>query len=66
MKSVNREFESIRTSGPKTWQDFPCDIKKKKKESVDILKTSINKWKPDSCSCRLCKTYLQNTGYLWK
>ena len=34
------------------------------KELVDSFKTTIKKWKPDRCPCQICKTYLQNIGYL--
>ena len=27
-------------------------------------KYSIKTWKPDLCSCRLCRVYLRNIGYL--
>ena len=27
-------------------------------------KDSIKTWKPDLCSCRLCRVYLRNIGYL--
>ena len=61
-KSVNFGFESIRYIGPKIWESLPQDLKNK--ETIDSFKTAIKKWKPDSCPCRLCKTYLQNIGYL--
>ena len=61
-KSVNFGFESIRYIGPKIWESLPQDLKNK--ETIDSFKTAIKKWKPDSCPCRLCKTYLQNKGYL--
>ena len=64
VKSVNCEFENIRILEPKIWEDFPRDIKKE--EFVDILITTIKKWKLDTFPCRLCKTYLQNIDYLWK
>ena len=28
------------------------------------VKHVIKTWKPDLCSCKLCKVYLQNIGYL--
>ena len=62
VKSVNFGFESIRYIGPKIWESLPQDLKNK--ETTDSFKTAIKKWKPDSCPCRLCKTYLQNIGYL--
>ena len=62
VKSVNFGFESIRYIGPKIWESLPQDLKNK--ETLDSFKTAIKKWKPDSCPYRLCKTYLQNMGYL--
>ena len=53
VKSVNYGLE---------WERFLNDLKNK--ESVDSLKTAIKRWEPESCSCRLCKTYLKSTGYL--
>ena len=31
----------------------------------NVLINSIKRWKPQSCPCRLRKTYLQNIGYLF-
>ena len=62
VKSVNFGFESIRYLGPKIWDSLPQSLKNK--EAVDSFKTAIKTWKPDRCPCRICKTYLQNTGYL--
>ena len=62
VKSVNHGLESVRFLEPKIWENLPNDLKNK--ESVDSFKTAIKRWKPESCPCRLCKTYLQNIGYL--
>ena len=62
VKIVNHGLERIRFLGPKIWESLPNDLKNK--ESFDSFKTAIKKWKPESCPCRLCKTYLQNIGYL--
>ena len=62
VKSVNHGLESVRFLGPKIWESLPNDLKNK--ESADSFKTTIKRWKPESCPCRLCKTYLQNIGYL--
>ena len=58
VKSVNHGLESVRFSEPKIWESFPNGLKKK--ESFDNFKTAIKRWKPESCPCRLFKTYLQN------
>ena len=54
-------LESIRVLGPKIREILPNDLKNK--ESVDSFKTASKRWKPESCPCRLCKSYLQNVGY---
>ena len=53
---------SIRFLGPKTWESLPNNLKNT--ESTESFKMAIKEWKPESCPCRLCKTYLQNIGYL--
>ena len=62
VKSVNHGLESVRFFGPTIWESLPNDLKNK--ESVGSFKTAIKRWKPESCPCRLCKTYLHNIGYL--
>ena len=63
--SVNTVFsgtESIRFLGPKIWELIPNDIKSL--ENLRDFKTAIKKWKPTSCPCRICKTYLHGVGFL--
>ena len=62
VKWVNYGLESIWFSGPKIWESLPNNLKNK--ESIDSFKIAIKEWKPESCPCRLFKTYLQNIGYL--
>ena len=62
VKSVNYGLESIRFLWPKIWESLPNNLKNK--ESIESFKMAIKEWKPESCPCRLCKTYLQNIGYL--
>ena len=61
VESVNYDLESIGLLGQKLGESLPNDLKNNK--LVDSFKTTIKKWKPESCPCRLCKTYLQNIGY---
>ena len=51
VKSVNWGLESIRVLGPKIWENPPNELK----ESVDSFKTTIKRWKPESCPYRLYK-----------
>ena len=62
VKSVNYGLESIRFLWPKIWESLPNNLKNK--ESIESFKIAIKEWKSESCLCRLCKTNLQNIGYL--
>ena len=69
----NPEFrtENIRTSygsetlmyrGPKTWDLVPQAIKTSRNFKEFIRK--IKKWKPEGCTCRMCKIYIPNLGFI--
>ena len=61
-KTVNHGLESLSYLGSKLWDSIPSYMKKT--DSINEFKYVIKTWKPDLCSCRLCKVYLQNIGYL--
>ena len=63
--SVNTVFsgtESIRFLGPKIWELVPNNIKYP--QNLGDFKTTIKKWKPISCPCRVYETYLHRVGFL--
>ena len=62
VKTVFSGTESIRFLGPKISELIPNDIKYL--ENLRDFKTVIKKWKPTSCPCRICKTYLHGVGFL--
>ena len=62
VRTVNYGTETIRYRGPKTWELVPTDIKESK--SLTEFKYKIKKWKPQGCTCRLCKTYIYNLGFI--
>ena len=59
-KTVNHGLESLSYLGSKLWDSIPSHMKKIDSINKHVIKT----WKPDLCSCRLCKVYLQNIGHL--
>ena len=61
-KTVNHGLESLSYIGSKLWDSIQSHMKEI--DSINEFKHVIKTWKPDSCSCRLCKVYLQNIGYL--
>ena len=62
VRTVKYGTETIRYMGPKTWDLVPCDIKVSK--SLLEFKAKIKKWKPNGCTCRLCRPYIYNLGFL--
>ena len=62
VKSVYNGTESLSFRGPKTWDMLPTDIKKS--ESLREFIFKVKRWKPEGCTCRLCKIYVNNLGFL--
>ena len=54
--------ETIRFRGPKVWQMLPTNIKVS--DTLQEFKSKVKHWKPDDCTCRLCKTYIHNLGFI--
>ena len=61
-RTVNTGIETIRYRGPKTWDLVPMEIKNL--ESLSEFKLKIKEWKPEGCTCRLCKVYIHDLGFL--
>ena len=54
--------ETIRYRGPKTWEMLPQDLKEAK--TLPEFKRKISSWKPTNCTCRLCKTFIAELGFI--
>ena len=54
--------ETLLFRGEKTWQLLPQAIKNA--ESLSSFKNQVKKWTPVGCTCKLCKTYINNLGYI--
>lgn len=54
--------ETFSYRGPKTWEMVPSSIK----ESLSLtgFKNRIKHWKPIGCTCKLCKIFIPNLGFL--
>ena len=33
-------------------------------DSLEEFKSKIRRWKPNTCPCRICKSYILNVGFL--
>ena len=62
IRSVYCGTETISFRGPKTWALIPEEIKSS--NSLEEFKRKIKEWEPLGCTCRLCKIYVNNIGFL--
>ena len=62
VKSVRYGTETASFLAPKLWDMIPEECKNE--TSVNAFKEKIKTWVPDNCPCRICKTYVQNLGFL--
>ena len=62
INTVQFESESTVYLGAKIWELIPENIKSS--ESVHIFKNKIKKWVPEICPCRLCKTCVNQVGFV--
>ena len=62
IRTVTHGSETLSYRGPKTWEILPQPIKDSK--SLTEFKQKVKHWKPVGCTCRLCKIYIVNLGFL--
>ena len=62
IRTVFNGMETISFRGPKIWGLVPDVIKNS--TSLTEFKAKIRNWEPVGCTCRLCRTYIQNLGFL--
>ena len=62
VRTVHFGTETVRYRGPKIWELVPNDIKEA--TTLSGFKNKIKMWKPQGCTCRLCRTYVHNLGFL--
>ena len=60
--SVYHGTESLSFLGPKICDLVPVELKKS--ETLYSFKSKIKNWVPFECPCRLCKSYIQQVGFL--
>ena len=62
VKTVLYGTETLSYLVPKIWNLVPSNIRDCATEP--IFRQKIKKWKPDRCSCRLCKVFISNLGFI--
>ena len=62
VRTVLHSTESLCHLVPKIWQLMPSDMKSL--SSLTVFKKAVKQWKPHACSCRLCRTYIYQVGFV--
>ena len=60
--SVHHSTESFSFLGPKIWDLVPVELKQS--ETLYSFKLKIKNWVLFECPCLVCKTYIQQVGFL--
>ena len=61
-KIVNYGFERRSYISSKLWDSLPSFMKDL--DTIEKFKNALKSWTPEGCSCRICKVYVKNIGYL--
>ena len=61
-RRINYGLETICYRAPFLWASLTPEYKLA--NSLNIFKRKIKNWKGEKCSCRLCKTYIRELGYI--
>ena len=62
VRTVHYGQGSISYLAPRIWMQVPENIKNS--TSLQSFKTSIKKWIPNNCPCRLCKQFVPELGFI--
>jgi len=62
VRTVAFGTETIRFRGPKVWEALPTNIKNA--ETLSAFKSKLKDLRSIECSCRLCKPFIPNLGFL--
>ena len=62
IRTVQWGSETLSFRGPKTWHLVPQEIKES--QFINEFKAKIKNWRPMGCTCKLCKTFIPEVGYI--
>ena len=62
VRTVLHDTESLFHLGLKIWELVPSDMKNF--SSLTVFKKTIKQWKPHTCPCRLCMTYIYQVDFV--
>ena len=62
VRTVGFGTETLLFRGQKTWELLPETIRNSK--TLIEFKNRVKNWSPVGCTCRLCKTFIHNLGFI--
>ena len=62
VNSVYNSTESVSFLGPTKWDLVQNELKDI--GNIAAFKKAITRWSPEKCSCRICKDYIKNVGFI--
>ena len=62
INTVFHGVNSIKYFGSVIWNSLPNELRNIC--DFDLFKTTIDRWEPVDCPCRLCKNYLEGLGFI--
>ena len=62
VRTVHYGLDTLAVRGPHVWENVPKELQNLK--SIKEFKRKVKTWRPDFCTCRLCKIYIHNIGYI--
>ena len=62
IKTVIFGSDTVRYRGPQLWLSLPQDTKNA--DSIQEFKSKIKNWNCDQCSCKICRPFIRNLGFL--
>ena len=62
VNSVYNSTESVSFLGPTKWDLVQNELKDI--GNIAAFKKAIRRWSPEKCSCRICKDYIKNVGFI--
>ena len=63
VKTVFKGSETIAYIGPITWNLVPDNIKTS--NTLNEFNAKIETWKPNGCTCKICKLFVNGLGVLF-
>ena len=62
VNSVYNSTESVSFLRPTKWDLVQNELKDI--GNIAAFKKAITRWSPEKCSCRICKDYIKNVGFI--